>query len=909
LVRIRAVTERLTVFDGADQIVELLRKLVTRPRFGEAPERNRAKEKWRRGGRKGLPMVCLVRDAPQQELLAELGKRLAQARPRPIPHARHVYVNRTASWPESGERDLKPAHASDIEPIREVLADLATDLAGRDKHLRFPRFRLVRWLTQQSLQDAVADSDVELLRRLRARDLARRRRFENQQDAEADLKDAVPSWARALLLLVPPLWFRARIAGLGAEYRWLLGQPYLAPRDPGTFVGFAERLTADKRDKEDPEQLLRLLVNAFLADLRHQYRRRPWRPGAARRTVYPVVLLDGVTRANGGYRLLNLINDVRNDTGAFDPVLFVSGSEKVPPFAIKSEDGTAVPIAHNALAAYRKWSERFNTASRARTPTAWYLPIKVPPGPTEESDRYDEAREQLLDTPPLATAPPPFWSRRWVLAVAALAVAGGVATLEEDQRIGHCGKFFLAAEASTLIRADNGECIGVTEKGFAFQPSDIALSDVQAKVGELNQKAAQAHRDNPNRPYVSLVFIAALTSPNQSPILASERESLAGIAVVQDRQIAKTGDNDPLLRILVANAGSQMRYGSQLAELLHDMVKADESIVGAVGFDQSRQPALDTIDALSKIGLPMVASTLSADQIPERSPLYYQVSPQNKREAAVAANYAASILNGPRRVLIVSPDDPGDTYSNNLREDAVTTFRAAGFEVEPDGHYTLTPGSVNTRLPGPRQIGQERICAYPGVVFFTGRIEGFEPMLDGINGSCKGAVPKIIGGDDISRYVANRTLRARYPAVPFYYLTFAIGEGGCDEKNELYHHMRLLFPQECQSDRDIALDEYAPLAYDATLVYVKAVERIREERGGIPLNKSSVWHHLGNISGSSVLEGESGTIDFGGRVDQHVPLDKFIAMMRVDGPGSPVKQGSCGRHRSHPPSSWCPPAG
>lgn len=606
---------------------------------------------------------------------------------------------------------------------------------------------------------------------------------------------------------------------------------------------------------------------------------------------------------------MNLINEVRNDTGAFDPVLFISGSEKVPPFAIKSEAGTTVPVAHNALAAYRKWSERFNTASRARNPTAWYLPIKVPPGPTEESDRYDEAREQLLDTPALGVAPPPLWSRRWILAVVAFALIGGVATLEEEQRIGHCGKFFLAAEASTLVRAGTGECIGVTEKGFAFQPSDTAMSDVQAKVGELNQRAAQAHRDNPNRPYVSLVFIAALTSPNQSPVLASERESLAGIAVVQDRQLAKTGNNEPLLRILIANAGSEMRYGSQLAGLLRDMVGADPSIVGAVGFDQSRQPALETILELSKIGLPMVASTLSADQIPGKSPLYYQVSPQNKREAAVAAKYAESVLNGPRRVLIVSPDDPGDTYSNNLREDAIATFRGVGFEVESDGYYTLTPGTANTQLPGSRQLGQKRVCGYPGVVFFTGRIEDFEPMLDGIDGTCKGSAPKIIGGDDVSRYVADRTLRGRYPSVPFDYLTFAIGEGGCDEKNDLYHRMRRLFPQECQSDRDIALDEYAPLAYDATLAYVKAVERIREEPGNIPLDRSSVWHHLARISGSAVIEGESGTIDFGGRADQQVPLDKFIAVMRVEGPGPPLKQGSCGRHRSHLPSPWCPPAG
>ncbi|TCO50737.1 ABC transporter substrate-binding protein [Actinocrispum wychmicini] len=896
--RVRTFTEQLTVFDGADQVVELVRALVHRPRFGEAPERTRDQDTWRRRGRKGIPMVCLVRDVHERELLAELDKRLEQARPKPVPHARYTYGSRVADWPESGDRALKPAHASDVEPIRAVLSDLAVDLAGRDGAPRFRRFRLVRWLTEQSLRDAITEPDGELLRRLRERDLARRRSFATERTDE--LTDIVPSWARFVLRLVPPLWFRAKISGLGAEYRWLLRQPYLAPRDPGTFAGFAERLTTDKRAKEDPEQLLRLLVNAFLADLRHAYRRRPWRPGAARRTSYVVILLDGVSRANGGYRLLKLINDVRNDTGAFDPVLFVSGSEKVPPFAVKSDEhGTpAVPTARNALQAYRKWSERFSTASRARTPTAWYLPIRVPQGPNAESDRFDEARERLLDTPAITSDPAPLWSRRWVLALVTLALVGAVVGVEEQQRQAHCGVFFLAAEASTLVTAGD-ECVGVSERGFAFQPSDRAFSDVQAKVGELNQRATDAHRANPKRPLVSLVFVAAQSSPNQS--LASERESLAGIAVAQDRQIEASGDNNPLLRVLVANVGFQMRHGPEVAELLGRMVARDSSIIGAIGFDQSRQPALETIDALSRIGLPMVAATLSADHIPDRTSLYFQVSPRNQREAAIAARYTDEELKpAERKVLVLSPDDPGDTYSNNLRDDLRASFGTVGFVVETRD-YALSPGAGEVA----RQVGAD-VCGYRGVVFFTGRSEDFDLLLDGVNARCRGVSPMILAGDDISRYVADRGLRARYAGVPFDYLTFATGGAGCDTGGDLYARMKVLVPNECGGERDVALDEYAPLAYDATLTYIKAVEQVRESPGQVPLDKASVWHEL---SSTQTLVGESGTIDFGGKVDQRWPLNKYVAVVRVNGPGQthPTVMATCGLHQGDPPSAaWCP---
>jgi hypothetical protein len=464
--------------------------------------------------------------------------------------------------------------------------------------------------------------------------------------------------------------------------------------------------------------------------------------------------------------------------------------------------------------------------------------------------------------------------------------------------------FFMADEASRLLTADSGECIGVSEQGFAFQPSDKSLSDVQATVGELNQRAEQAHLANPKRPYVSLVFIAAQSSPNQSPALASERESLAGIAVVQDRQIAKNGDNDPLLRILVANVGSQMRYGPRIAELLRGMVDADGSIVGAIGFDQSRQPALETIDALARIGLPMVASTLSADDIAGRSRLYFQVSPQNQREAAIAADYAVNVLARKpiaRKVLVVSPDDPGDTYSNNLRDDLHKSFTGVGFEVESRG-YALTPGNPDLS-EGARQIGRD-VCGYPGLVFFTGRTEDFGLMLDGINARCRGSAPAILGGDDLSRYVADRALRARYPQIPFDYLTFAIGKSGCDEASDLYGPMKSLFPNECGDARDVALDEYAPLAYDAALTYVKAVERVREVRGEIPMGRASVWHELSN---TEVLVGASGTIDYGRQINQRWPLDKFVAVMRVDGPGQPTRMGTCGLHRDYPADSWCPP--
>jgi hypothetical protein len=71
-------------------------------------------------------------------------------------------------------------------------------------------------------------------------------------------------------------------------------------------------------------------VHAFLQDLRRAHARRPGRLEGWRRTAYPVALIDNATEGSAGYRLMQLVNDVRNETGQSDPLLVVCTSSQVP---------------------------------------------------------------------------------------------------------------------------------------------------------------------------------------------------------------------------------------------------------------------------------------------------------------------------------------------------------------------------------------------------------------------------------------------------------------------------------------------------------------------------------------------------------------------------------------------------
>jgi hypothetical protein len=306
------------VFAHADRLFDLLNRLVRRPRKGELPHEVRDRD--------GIPVLSLVGDR-QEGLARQVAQALSAAEPRRVPHE---VIGMDALWDQvvadrgsdEGALEYLPEPWQRAELCRRILVRLAAEYSsaryGHDQRVRLRRFGLVNWLLEMTYTDQQPNSQhaQDMLRRLRDREIQRRPLFGfmRSPSTEVALQGNVPWWAYLLGLHVLPLvWFRAwRV--LGSEYRWLLRQPYMAPADPGTFDGFALRLTQPRWGREDPVQISKLMINAFLEDLRVAYRRRPWR-----RTAYCVAFLEGVTE--DGQRLVRLLAEVRNDTGAFDPLV------------------------------------------------------------------------------------------------------------------------------------------------------------------------------------------------------------------------------------------------------------------------------------------------------------------------------------------------------------------------------------------------------------------------------------------------------------------------------------------------------------------------------------------------------------------------------------------------------------
>jgi ABC-type branched-subunit amino acid transport system substrate-binding protein len=906
-------------FTGAAEVYRLIGALYQRPRFGDWPRKLTATNTstyWtgrvprdERSERRGLPMLCLVQPAGPDIVAAAVNRLLNNAKRAGVPHA-YVRAGDNGDQPgQAGSARFRghPWQAgslskADVVMIRDLLGNARNSLISssnaRGRRLRFPLFSLVYTLMDSTLDPDDSDPDSTVRQLLSEQGLMRRLRTVaetiDREVAGDRLWWRIPLWsvfvaAAGLFRMV----LTGRVPLLSGRYRWFMRQPHLAPEMSGTFVRFAERLIGWQG--EAPEYVARLLVNAFLEDLRRGYRLAPWNVVNSRRMTYSVLLLDTEAMRAGGDRLLYLINEVRNQTGLFDPLLIIASSRAMPldPRRTAAVQPHIDPAA-GAAQAYLEWQDHLLKYRRERRDITWYLPIHIPPPRDEPGIRFEFA-------PDPADVHPPWVSNRWVRIVGVLILVVAAAGHAFDWRSGHCGSW------NDQVHTSGSECIGVSDGGFSlFDPPDSTTLQVEQVIAAQNVRAEQAHKNFPRRPYITIPVLQALTSADGTADgLTAARESLEGVAVAQLQQLEKSGDADPIVRVLIANGGKEMRKAATVARQLGDLARRDGSLIGVVGLEMSSRQTADAVRELSRAGLPMVSSTLSDPSIAEGHPMYFQIAPTNKTEAVVTAAFAdnhATNENIPRTVRIFHSDDPSDTYSSGLSGDVKKAFTDRGFTATV---HSFPAGKANA-------AGLES-CGYNGFVFFAGRgVPDFGDFLASAAQCSSKAV--FIGDDDVSRYAAAAPKRQANRSIDFYYVSFAvvppIKERSGPERS-FYERLDSLFPFETDPEHGRSPDGRAAMAYDATQVLITATSYLRTGAIEHPVTPGTVWREITSIHNPTTgvhrqIDGVSGTIDYGGDVTQQVPLNKPVAILQVvQGEVSPDIVGICGNTR-HPESSWCP---
>lgn len=925
------------LFLGADRLYRLIGALYQRTRLGDRPRRLTSTEtevRWGepaerrdRAGRKGLPMVCLVRPSDVANLLAGVDRLLTEAKRVGVPHVYLDFVDDTRPDDEQTAPDeLKKADVLVVRTkLREIRNGLVRSRNARGRRLSFPLFTLVDSLMSKDIDENDQNPDDAVRRHLSDQSGLQRIRAA-VRSADNDIPDQYSLWRIPLWLgyLITLGLYRARLTGrvpvLSGRYRWFLLQPHLAPEMSGTFVRFAERLVNREWQKEAPEYVARLLVNSFLEDLRRGYRLRPWQV-RARRMTYPTLLLDNITITNGGYALLKLINTIRNQVGTFDPLLVVSASTAVPPDAGHRYHGRPQYEAIESATAYNAWQDRLLRDRRARQEIAWYLPIKVTAVVTDDDHRRAAAGLGAFGGfDPGQTAARPHWvvsrSLRIVVAVLLLVAAGGSVWRYQND---HCGIWGWYGWDINL-HGTPSDCVGYTDgSNNPFYPQgDQTIQTVVETIATQNGRADQQHQGAPQRPFVTIVYLGALdTSGTSASALTAERESLAGVAVAQNYALNADSPDDPIVRVLIANAGPAMTEGPQVANQLRALAATDSSVIGVVGLDMSSQATARTVAALTNAGLPIVAAPLSEDALAPNDPMYFQVAPPNAREAQMVAEFAAEQADRgttSRVVRVYYSADPNDTYSTNLRQDAESAFHDRGFTVDSVCYQPSPTGGTPSCPAGPAPGQRDQLvgdataagsdtCGHRGFVFFAGR--GLPDYADFLKaaGQCPGASlgqTIYIGGDDVSRYVADPHDFGSVREVPFYYVSFApTPDTQQQPANTFYTNLKALFPFESNPANSRSRDGHAAMSYDAAQVLLNAAESLHTTASGIPVTPGTVWRQIVARS----FQGASGIIDYGRNLDQQFPSNKSLTIMRVaasNGEMTATVQATCGNTGTTP---------
>ncbi|MEH1130063.1 hypothetical protein [Micromonospora sp. CPCC 206061] len=907
----------------------------------------RARPGWRQGDR---PLPILLIDGPDDATVA--AAQALESRCAGTPYARVPDSAECRDGQRPSDKCGAP-YGSLSRHLRECALALTAVAPRGEARLRFPLLTHVLWLLELPIPENTSTHQVAE----RAIKQRRSRLYEGQDlqsfwaNVRAYAEGPLPAWAAAAAFLSVAWATRlATLIGLVAvlslvaagvvhvlllsrtwagwrRYRWFRRQPFALPehrrnrvrrfRDFATEVLEVRRRaesTPANADRDDPvaddrtkqrakkeardaaKEIELLLVNAFLEDLRQGYERRlwtfPWRRVAWARVVYPVLQV-----SSENCRLVRRIEEVRSDTCLSDPLLVVGTGRSDGSSGRQREVRAAVRLSARPDGAETIWQGwQANLAKDRSWSSRRCLEIEV-------ASEDASILEKLATTAPPGIRPP-LLARPFLpfIVVTALVVSSLVYVYLTTTR--NC--------ADGIRRTPTGECVGVSDGGFAYHPR------LKAILGAIHDTNADIVASG--RPYVTVVYIGALSLPRNAPagaddLLADVHGELAGMAVAQHQLVENGNDGTKLqVRILPANAGAGYQYADDVARDVLDLADRDERVVGVIGLGESREEVQKAVERLGTKALPTISTSATYDGLGrvgrQYIPSFFALSPPNSELATAAAYWARQGLGSgtprPARTAAVFMDTTSsDLYSRDLGERFATAFGAGAQRVEFEG-----ASSLDTKIP--------QVCSAvpPDIIYYAGRSTQFGAFIDSLERSGCDDIT-VMAGDAVTQYVNDHGERlGRSNGLRLYYTPLASPSSWSrvpsQFRSNFYDDLDPLLArhgiERAASDQRPSR-EYAALGKDAAETIVRAAQLAFDgqrlsfadrptvvERGGV----------LAALEKLAPVDGASGLLKLHGAADGHHALDRPVLLVTVDENGQQNVVRFCGRLYSKQTPSDCP---
>lgn len=372
------------------------------------------------------------------------------------------------------------------------------------------------------------------------------------------------------------------------------------------------------------------------------------------------------------------------------------------------------------------------------------------------------------------------------------------------------------------------------------------------------------------------------------------RHELQGVFVKQKQANSEEG-KPPKIRLLLANTGDLNRHWEKVANQLIGMAEGPEQLRAVTGIATSSTENKQAVTLLTRHHMPVVGSTITADDI-TNIPGLVRVSPTNKDEARALVAHAKSV---DRSALLVYDTNPDDRYTQTLR-DAFTSQL-------PNPVYEPRQFTSSRKPDDPGNLGNVfdsialYICATEAnTVFFAGRHTPLRVFISELGkAGCASRGFTVLTGDDASYLGSDDKLDRKVlavqpgekkPRVTVKYAALAHPDawvGTADRpvpktggSERAYRQLANGIAQvRAEIGPNELLDGQTIIGYDAMATAVKGVRRATGSSQKAPAltDVTAQWPHL---TGTVRVDGASGWIcldNVGNPENKAVPIVRLSA--------------------------------
>jgi len=458
-----------------------------------------------------------------------------------------------------------------------------------------------------------------------------------------------------------------------------------------------------------------------------------------------------------------------------------------------------------------------------------------------------------------------------------------------------------------VIKAQNGEMIGISDGTFAFDTSNgrqdggikqqaaqkLAAGDATSAVSLYSDAVSKDTSDADaliylknqrviasGSPYVTIVVGTMLTGNDATVSIG--RDDLQGAYVAQ--KLFNGGfqlHNGVQVKLLIANSGSTATDTKAVAQQIVQLAQVDKTFVGVMGWPFSGY-ASDAIGVLAPAHIPMISQTASSDALTGASSYFFRVAPPNQRQGVIGAKYAEQTLHATRAVLFY---DQSNSYTQSLANAFRTQFTKDGYQIVATETYTVGKPTNFT------QLINDAANHTPDLIYFAGYANDANVLLTDLPTSGPLATTPVMGGDalyELGGYQSSsRAAAFRLNFTTFAYpdeWTFLCSQGqafACSPPSFFANYKAFYDPNNQHTTGSpygyTRADGDTILSYDATVAMLTAVNNALTG-SKTAITRNDLLQGIKAIQGKNAIQGVSGQIAFGSDGN---PINKALVILKV----------------------------